>query len=167
MSTPMISRYANLPTSTKNLGGPYQGYSPQQTLTNFKDSDQVMTRRVLRSSWNTQNATGYVNGKQRKITPFRAVNNLGDFLSRQNYVCGGSNQVNADKPGWKGHIGSILSRCDGTGVPACSGNMRFVPDSSDYTKFRKQQAINRNYNDVKNGGDQSHASCTAFMRVKA
>ena len=167
MSTPMISRYANLPTSINNLGGPYQGYSPQQTLTNFKDSDQVMTRRILRSSWNTQNATGYVNGKQRKITPFRAVNNLGDFLSRQNYVCGGSNQVNADKPGWKGHIGSILSRCDGTGVPAGSGNMRFVPDSSDYTKFRKQQAINRNYNDLKNGGDQSHASCTAFMRVKA
>jgi len=147
------------------LGGPYNGFSPKQTVTNYKDSDQTMTRRILRSSWNTQNATGAVNGRNRVITPFRAVNNLGDFLSRQNYVCGGSNQVNADKPGWKGHIGSILSRCDGTGVPAGSGNMRFVPDSSDYIRYKKQRAINVNYNDVKNGGDQSHGSYTAYMRV--
>jgi hypothetical protein len=147
------------------LGGPYNGFSPKQTVTNYKDSDQTMTRRILRSSWNTRNATGAVNGRNRVITPFRAVNNLGDFLSRKNYVCGGPNQVNADKPGWKGHIGSILSQCDGTGVPAGSGNMRFVPDSSDYIRYKKQRAINVNYNDVKNGGDQSHGSYTAYMRV--
>jgi len=166
MNTPILPGYAKLPTSTNNLGGPYQGYSPQQTLTNYKDSNIVMTRRILRTSWNTQNATGYVNGKQRKITPFRAINNLGDFLNRQNYVCGGPNQVNADKPGWKSRIGSIISHCDGTGVPAGSGNMRFVPDSSDYTTFRRQQAINRNYNDLKNGGDLHNGSYEAFMRVR-
>jgi hypothetical protein len=132
------------------LGGPFNGYSGKQTMTNYKGSEQAMTRRVLRSAWNTQYATGVVNGQNRVITPFRAVNNLGDFLSRTNYVCGGPNQVNASKPGWKGRIGSIISNCDSTGVEASSGNHRFVSDSSDYIRYKKQRAMNRNYNDSKN-----------------
>jgi len=132
------------------LGGPFNGYSGKQTMTNYKGSEQAMTRRVLRSAWNTQYASGVVNGQNRVITPFRAVNNLGDFLSRTNYVCGGPNQVNASKPGWKGRIGSIISNCDSTGVEASSGNHRFVSDSSDYIRYKKQRAMNRNYNDSKN-----------------
>ena len=132
------------------LGGPFNGYSGKPTMTNYKGSEQAMTRRVLRSAWNTQYATGVVNGQNRVITPFRAVNNLGDFLSRTNYVCGGPNQVNASKPGWKGRIGSIISNCDTTGVEASSGNHRFVSDTSDYIRYKKQRAMNRNYNDSKN-----------------
>jgi hypothetical protein len=147
-------------------GGPYNGYSPQQTITNYKDSEQTAIRRILRNSWNNQQASGIVNGKKRIITPFRAVNNLGDFLSRQNYVCGGPNQVNADKPGWKNRIGSIISNCDGTGVPAGSGNMRYVPDSSDYIRYRKQRAIGKTYNDLKNGGDDSNGSYVALMGIR-
>jgi hypothetical protein len=131
------------------LGGPFNGYSGTQTVTNYKDSAQTSTRSVLRNAWNTRYATGTVNGKARVITPFRAVNNLGDFLARTNYVCGGPNQVNASKPGMKGRIGSIISSCDGTGVEAANCNPKFVSDSSDYVKFRKQQAINRTYNDSK------------------
>lgn len=131
------------------LGGPFNGYSGTQTVTNYKDSAQTSTRSVLRNAWNTIYATGTVNGHERVITPFRAVNNLGDFLARTNYVCGGPNQVNASKPGMKGRIGSIISSCDGTGVEAANCNPKFVSDSSDYVKFRKQQAINRTYNDSK------------------
>ena len=147
-------------------GGPFNGYSPAQTITNYKDSEQTSIRRILRNSWNNQQAVGTVNGNNRIITPFRAVNNLGDFLSRQNYVCGGSNQVNADKPGWKGRIGSIISQCDGTGVAAGSGNMRYVPDSSDYIRYRKQRAIGKTYNDLKNGGDESNGSYVALMAIR-
>ena len=139
-------------TTDTNLGGPFQGYSAKQTITSFKDSDQTLARRVIRSSWNNQYALGKVNDNNRVITPFRAVNNLGDFLGRQNYVCGGSNQVNASKPGWKGHIGSIISRCDTTGVPASVCNPKFVADSSDYIKFKKQSALAKNYNDLGYGG---------------
>ena len=147
-------------------GGPYNGFSPAQTITNYKDSEQTTIRRILRNSWNNQQAVGTINGNKRIITPFRAVNNLGDFLSRQNYVCGGSNQVNADRPGWKGRIGSIISQCDGTGVAAGSGNMRHVPDSSDYIRFKKQRAIGKTYNDLKNGGDQSNGSYVALMAIR-
>ena len=126
------------------------GISPKQTLTNYKDGEQSLDRGVLRRGWNQLNAIGEINNKKRVITPFRAVNNLGDFLARPNYVCGGPNQVNASKPGWKGHIGSIISSCDNSGVEGASCNPRFVSDSSDYVRFRKLRAMNKNDNDIKN-----------------
>jgi hypothetical protein len=153
-------------TDTSKLGGPFQGYSPQQTTIMYKDSENIMARSILRKSWNTQNAVGVINNKNRIITPFRAVNNLGDFLNRQNYVCGGSNQINPTYPGKYGRIGSINSFCDGTGVAASVCNNRFVSDSSDYTKFKRQMAQNKTYNDLKNGGDQSNASQSAIMAIR-
>jgi len=153
-------------TIQTNLGGPYNGFSAKQTATNYKSSEQAMTRRILRSSWNTAYANGTVQGRKRAIGEFRAVNNLGDFLNRQNYSCGGSNQVNADKPGRKQSIGAIPQQCDSTGVPASICNTRFVPDSSDYIRYRKQRAMNQNYNDLKNGGDQSHGEYVPLMAVR-
>jgi len=82
------------------LGGPYNGYSGKQTITSKRDNEGVMTRRILRSSWNTPQAAS-----QTEITsPFKAINNL-------------------------------------------DNNRKFVSDSSDFIRFRKQRAINRNYND--------------------
>lgn len=126
--------------------------TPKAINTSQRDGDMSATRGILRRAWNQQNAVGVINGHKRVITPFRAVNNLGDFLSRKNYVCGGPNQVNASRPGWKGHIGSILSNCDATGVEGYSGNIKFVPDSSDYVTYKRQRALNRNYNDISHGG---------------
>ncbi len=142
------------------------GISPKQTINNYKSSDQVLTRHILRSAWNQKYATGKVGDNNRVITPFRAVNNLGDFLSRTDYVCGGSNQVNASKPGWKGHIGSIINQCDGTGVEASVCNPKFVPDASDYIKYKKQQAFNTNYNDTSFGGDESNGSFVSMMAAR-
>ena len=53
----------------------FKGISPKQTVNNYKGGDESLSRRVLRSSWNQQNATGTINGYKRVITPFRAVNN--------------------------------------------------------------------------------------------
>ena len=149
-----------------NLGGGFQGISPKQTINNNKNSEQVMTRRILSKSWNGAYATGQVNGRQRIVTPFRAVSNLGDFLARPDYICGGSNQVNASKPGMKGRIGSIISHCDGTGIPSSTCNVRFVPDSSDYITYKKQRAIGQTYNDNSMGGDQHNASYVPLMAVR-
>ena len=146
-------------------GGPYNGYSPKQTITNYKGSEQVMMRRILRDGWNTQYATGIVNDLSRVTTPFRAVNNLGDFLSRTQYSCGGPNPTNASRPGYKSRIGTMWSNCDGTGVPASSCNVKFVSDSSDFTTFKKQQAVNRNYNDLGFGG-YNNGSYVNLMAVR-
>ena len=39
-----------------------------------------------------------------------------------------------------------------------TGNAKFVYDSSDYIRFKRLQANNRNYNDLSFGGDKSNAS---------
>ena len=163
--TPIGGGYTTKFSSTNVLGGPFNGYSPQQTKTNFKDSENVMTRRVLVKSWNGKCAVGKDGDHNRVVTPFRAINNLGDFLGRQDYVCGGPNQINKSRPGLQGRLGSIISRCDGTGVPASVCNNKFVPDSSDYTTFKKQSAMNKNYNDLGFGGDIHNASYVARMAV--
>ena len=147
----------------RNLGGGINGISPQQTIGNYKGGDQVMSRKVLVKSWNTAYATGSVNGRSRVITPFRAVNNSGDYLGRVQYSCGGPNPTNADKPGWKSRIRSMFSNCDNTGIPASSTNVKFVADSSDYSKFKKLRAMNQQYNDFKFGGDKNNASYVAQM----
>jgi len=148
------------------LGGGIHGISTKQTITNYKDSKQTNIRNILRDSWNSAYALGPINGYARVTTPFRAMNNSGDFLGRVNYACGGPNPTNASRPGYKNLIGSLPSQCDGTGIPASSCNVKFVADSSDYTTFRKQQAVNRNYNDMTNGGDQHNASYVPLMRVR-
>ena len=149
-----------------NLGGGFQGISPIQTLNNFKGGNDVLTRRIVTKSWNTTYATGNVNGLNRVTTPFRAISNLGDYLSRKNYSCGGPNPTNASRPGYKSRIGNLINVCDGTGIPASSTNVKFVPDASDYIKFKRQQVANRMYNDNSFGGDQSNASYVPLMRVR-
>ena len=147
-------------------GGPFNGFSPQQTLNNFKDGDQTQIRKVLRNSWNKSFAQPTYMGHGRITTPFRAVNNSGDYLGRINYSCGGSNQINPSHYISKGIIGSLPQNCDGTGIPAANCNVRFVADSSDYITFKKQRAIVRNYNDLSNGGDQHNASYVPLMAVR-
>ena len=110
-----------------------------------KNGDQTNSRKILSKSWNQENVIGTINNKKRILTPFRAANNLGDFLIRKNYVCGGPNQINPGKTGTKTSIGSIISACDGSGVDGASCNPKFVSDSSDYVRFRKLRAMNKNY----------------------
>ena len=101
----------------------------------------------LRQAWNT-NYRGQLKtaGLGRIATPFRAVNNAGDLLCRQHYVCGGSSQQQS-RPGLKGlRFGSILSNCDETGVPAASCNGKYVYDSSNYVTYLKQVAMQKDYN---------------------
>lgn len=123
--------------------------TPKATMSSHREGEVSATRNILRRAWNQEGALGVSNGRNRIVTPFRGVTNLGDFLNRKNYVCGGPNQVNASRPGWKGRIGSIISSCDGSNVEGYSGNVKFVPDSSDYTTYKKQTAMNRNYHDPK------------------
>lgn len=149
-----------------NLGNGIKGISPKQTITNYKGSDQVMSRKLVVKSWNTAYAIGTVNGKSRITTPFRAVNNSGDFLGRVHYSCGGPNPINADKPGWKNRIRNMFNNCDNTGIPASSTNVKFVADSSEYSKYKKLRAINVNYNDSSFGGDQSNASYVSQMAIR-
>jgi hypothetical protein len=148
------------------LGGSVKGISPKQSITNYKDSSQTLIRKVVVKSWNTAYATGKYNDIKGSVTPFRAINNSGDFLSRVNYRCGGPNPTNPDRHKRKSNIGSMFQNCDGSNIPVSSCNVKFVADSSDYITYRKQRAINQNYNDSTFGGDDHNASYVNLMAVR-
>ena len=103
------------------------------------------------------------------LTPFRKAFNAGDMFTRNNSATSRllpkpPNQVNSLRNmfGWQNNAGSVNQNSDGSFY---SGNPRFVYDGSDYARFRKLKAINRNYNDVTFGGDQYSASQQAYRRV--
>ncbi len=157
-------------TKTKcggNFTQSFNGISPTQTITNYKDGDATSVRKILRVGWNNTNTSDSINNNGRILTPFRAVNNLGDYLGRVNYICGGPNQIQASRVGANRGlmIQSAISVCDNTGVAAGSGNSKFVSDSSDYITFKRQQAVNRNYNDLSFGG-YNNGSYVPLMRVR-
>lgn len=147
-------------------GGSYTGISPIQTMNDFKNGTDVLARRIVVRSWDKRGAVGVNNGYARIVTPFRAVNSAGDFLSRKNYAFGVPNPINSYRAGvYIRQIGSTPNQSDGTGVPSGNGHSTYVYDSSDYIRYKKLRAINRNYNDNSNGGDQSNASYTALRGV--
>ena len=148
-------------TVTSNLGGPFMGFMASPTYYGYKNNDDVMTRGILRRVYNYSS----LNNVKRATTPFRAANNLGDTLARRYYTCGGPNQVVAKRPGYKNLIGNIISNCDNTGVQGATCNTKFVADSSDYVRFKKQTATLGNYNDLTNGGTRNGAY-EPLMRVR-
>lgn len=147
------------------LGGLYNGFSAKllgggsgKNGSGGPDgsSEREMTRVTLREAWNGQAASGTVNNVTVAATPFRAVNNAGDFLNRQYYTSGGPSQISSLRgglTGWKTMAGAVQPHPDGSGVPSSTCNVKYVYDSSDYTQFRKLQASNRNYNDSSFGGN--------------
>uniref|UniRef100_A0A6C0LZR6 Uncharacterized protein n=1 Tax=viral metagenome TaxID=1070528 RepID=A0A6C0LZR6_9ZZZZ len=162
------------------LGGGYNGYSPALLGGGANThggsgmeggNERSMDRLLLRQAWNGQYASGLVNKQKPVCTPFRLVNNAGDYLGRQNYVSGGSDQVrglvrSSSAGAWRMFGGHVQASNDGTGIPSSTCNVKYVYDGSDYTAFKKKQAMNRTYNDQSFGGDASHASQSALSHVR-
>jgi len=146
-----------------SLGGGIQGIAPK--ITGVSNNSELV-RFSLRNAWNGSLGGNTYKGKGIAISPFRAVNNAGDVLSRQNYSCGGSNQVNNIKPSLHPSIGGILSSCDGTGIEPSTCNVKYVYDSSDFINYRKLKAVNQNYNDSSFGGNNNSAQQMALRRVR-
>ena len=174
--------FAILAKNPASPGGAIQGYMPQAVQTNDKTYPEFeQIRFTLKNAWNTTYPSQLRrnNLKQSITTPFRAVNNAGDLLSRENFSCGGSCQSFQSRPGLSGlksHFGSISTSCTPSAsynslqliknIPAAACNVKYVYDSSDYVTYLKQKAINKNYNDYSFGGDQSNASQSAKRAIR-
>uniref|UniRef100_A0A6C0ICP4 Uncharacterized protein n=1 Tax=viral metagenome TaxID=1070528 RepID=A0A6C0ICP4_9ZZZZ len=166
----------------KNAGGAIRGWIPQTTiLTDKRYQEYEQIRFTLKNAWNTnyRRQLRRNNLKTSITTPFRAVNNAGDLLSRENYSCGGSCQTFQSRPGLKGlrgRFGSISDSCIPSAaynslqllsnVPAAACNVKYVYDSSDYITYLKQRAVNKNYNDLSYGGDNYNASQSAQRAIR-
>lgn len=152
------------------LGGGIRGIMPQPLLdTNREAKEFEQIRFTLRQAWNTRYVEQLGNGK-RIIGPFRAVNNAGDVLCRINFPASGPCQTFQSRPGMFGLrrlFGAIKGGLsDDRGVAVSSCNNKYVYDSSNYTTFLKQQAVNRNYNNVSNGGNNNNASQSAYRGIR-
>lgn len=174
--------FAILAKNPASPGGAIQGYMPQAVQTNDKTYPEFeQIRFTLKNAWNTTYPSQLRrnNLKQSITTPFRAVNNAGDLLSRENFSCGGSCQSFQSRPGLSGlktHFGSVSTSCTPSAsynslqliknIPAAACNVKYVYDSSDYVTYLKQKAINKNYNDYSFGGDQSNASQSAKRAIR-
>lgn len=168
--------------NNNNPGGAINGWVPKQTqLVDKRFQEYEHIRFTLKNSWNTSYPRQLKRNKLNKTitTPFRAVNNAGDLLSRNNFSCGGSCQSFQSRPNVKGlktHVGSVSVSCAPSAIynslqllkdiPAAACNVKYVYDSSDYTKFVKQKSVNKNFNDLSYGGDQSYSSQSALMAIR-
>jgi len=166
----------------RNSGGAIPGWMPQSVQNvdkRYPDYEQI--RYTLKNAWNTTYPSQLRKSNIAKpiITPFRAVNNAGDLLSRENYSCGGPSQSVQSIPGLHGlksRFGSGSNSCQPSAtynslqenkrVPAATCNVKYVYDSSDYITYLKQRAVNKNYNDYSNGGDDSNSSQTAQRAIR-
>ena len=163
-------------------GGAISGYMPQTTLlTDKRYPEYEQIRFTLKNAWNTTYPSQLRrdNLKQPITTPFRAVNNAGDLLSRLNYSCGGSCQTFQSRPGLRGlrqRFGAVQDTCFPSAaynnlqllnnIPAAACNVKYVYDSSDYVTYLKQKAVNKNFNDLSYGGDESNASQSAIRAIR-
>ena len=160
------------------LGQGLPGLMPQPVVDHDNSDIFARTRFTLRDAWNTTSYSGSSNPK-RIITPFRAVNNAGDLLSRENYSCGGSCQTFQSRPGLNGlrqRFGATSVSCQPSvlwsalqvdpKIPSSTCNVKYVYDGSDYTKFRRNQAINRNYNDRSFGGNEYNGAQSAIRHIR-
>ena len=53
-----------------------------------------------------------------------------------------------------------------TSIPASACNVKWVYDSSDYITYLKQKAINKNYNALTYGGNESNGAQSALRAVR-
>ena len=151
------------------LGGGIPGV--QHSMIQGMDSGQErsITRNILRKAFGNNiliDGKTPIN-KNNPITPFRAAFSAGDMIGTINESQRSDlpkvNQISGlNKP--------RISKKNGGGVKtngtaAYSGNPRYVYDGSDYIKYKKLKAKNKNYNDLSYGGS-NNGSYSFLMSVR-
>ena len=154
--------------NTVVMGGGIKGFMPRSPSYGVDKSyeNYENVRVTLRQAWNSKYSKPLSN---LAVTPFRAVTNSGDLLSRVNYSCGGNCQSFQSRPGIYGlktAFGSINSLCDNSGISPSACNVKYVYDSSNYTTYLKQRSINQNYNDISNSGNNSNAGQVSYKAIR-
>ena len=122
------------------------------------------------------------------LTPFRAFMNAGDPAMTFNSPNLDPSQLSGWNPLYKTVINQVSSTRHSSNATSkrmsgrtpiinyaqtpsiqgslWTGNNKFVYDGSDYVKYKKLRAENRNYNDITSGGDNNNASSSAILRVR-
>ena len=104
-----------------------------------------------------------------KTTPFRIATNSGDPNSTVNQNPSSNMPSNNMVNGIQGNLTlnrAYINGTTNTGDSYYTGNPRYVYDSSNYIKYKKEIAIQRNYNDSTSGGNYQSTVANALMRIR-
>ena len=123
-------------------------------------SNRERMRFTLRNAWNGKAAN--------------RIYNAGDLMTRVAFTSGGSNQVNTGRIKLASNASArvlggsinISTLSNPNNLPSANTNVKWVYDGSDYIRFKKQQAQNRNYNDYSFGGDIKSNTLIALGKVR-
>ena len=126
-----------------------------------RELERVTLRRVL----------GFTKfpGNPNAITPFRRFLNAGDTAGTVNSASSPLLGRPPNQLGASSMVSRIHASQDGikaNGASFYTGNPKYVYDSSNYVRFKKLQAVNRNYNDSSFGGAGASTVSQALARVR-
>ena len=167
------------PFDAQNLGADQSGKTfqgNQPALFGFMDggNERALYRKHLAKSFGNLHNSGLKSSpslyKNNVLGPFRTAYSAGDVVTNKNVETNIKYGKEANQVGGNNVSRLMNTRGDGisgqNGTAMYSGNPRFVYDGSDYTKFKKLQAINRNYNDRSFGGANNSQTQHAIRRVR-
>lgn len=103
------------------------------------------------------------------LGPFKTSYNAGD-VTTNNYSATNSkygnaaNQINGNNLSRLQKLGDGISN---NGNASYSGNPKFVHDSSDFIRYKKLNAINKNFNDITYGGANNSQSQSVIRNVRS
>lgn len=156
-----------------NLGGGKPG--SQLGLYGFMDggNERAVSRKYLTRAFGNLYNAGLRSSpalyNKNVLGPFRTAFNAGDVVTTNREPTNIKYGVEANKLG--GHnLARVYGHRDGItqgGNAMFSGNPRHVFDSSDYTRFRKLQAVNKTFNDKSYGGANNNNTQSVLRRVRS
>jgi hypothetical protein len=113
--------------------------------------------------------TKFPAGNPQIITPFRRYFNAGDTAGTINSAPSALLGRPTDQVGGSSMVSRLHAPHNGVnnqGQAFYTGNQKYVYDSSNYVRFKKLQAMNRNYNDSSYGGAGASTVLQALARVR-
>ena len=162
-----------LPFTPKQLGGNSKGMQPMLHGHMDGGNDRALSRKYLSRAFgnmiNSGLGTSPLLYKNNVLGPFKTAFNAGDVVTNKiepNNIKYGKlpNQIGGN------NLSRLQVRGDGTsgqnGNAMYSGNPKYVHAGSDYIRFKKLQALNKNYNDTSYGGASNSQSQHAINRVR-
>ena len=159
--------------SPTDLGEGKKGHQPLITGHTVGGGERSANRTQLRRAFGNKYNSGLVSSPalydKNILGPFRTAFNAGDVVTNKIKNTDSkygklSNQVGGN------NLSRLQTRSDGNssqnGTAMFSGNPRHVYDGSDYARFKKLNAINKNYNDLTHSGSHKYATQHVFRRVR-
>ena len=155
------------------LGGALKGTQPALYGHVEGGNERALYRKHLAKAFGNMHNSGLKSTpslyNKNILGPFRTATNAGDVVT--NHIESTDKKYGREANKLNGNnLARVQGHGDGVtqaGRAMYAGNPRYVYDGSDYTKFKKLQALNRNNNDKSYGGADHNNTQSDLRRVRS